>query len=107
MLLHDVSGSMGTSRPRLANRASLAYTRANFADARKRLSGFSGNLPTAPEPISPVELFEVDMRKKVFLYAAAVAFVVSGLAVFLVHRLVDTAGDAQLARQIGWNLLAI
>jgi len=107
MLFHDVSGSTGTSRPRLANRASHVYTRANFADARKRLSGFSGNLSSPPKPSSPVELFEVDLRKKVFLYAAAVAFVVFGLAVFLVHRLVDTAGDAQLARQIGWNLLAI
>jgi putative nucleotidyltransferase with HDIG domain len=49
----------------------------------------------------------VDLRKKVFLYTAAVAALVSVVAVFLVQRLVATAGDAQFARQIGWNLLAI
>jgi methyl-accepting chemotaxis protein len=49
----------------------------------------------------------VDLRKKAFLYTAAVAALFSLVAVFLVQHLVDTAGDAQLARQIGWNLLAI
>jgi putative nucleotidyltransferase with HDIG domain len=54
-----------------------------------------------------VELFEVDLRKKVFLYTAAAAALVSLIAVFLVQRLVATAGDAQFARQIGWDLLLI
>jgi putative nucleotidyltransferase with HDIG domain len=49
----------------------------------------------------------VDLRKKVFLYTAIVAAVVSLIAVLLVQQLVSTAGDAQLARQIGWDLLAI
>jgi putative nucleotidyltransferase with HDIG domain len=49
----------------------------------------------------------VDLRKKVFLYSAVVAALVSLVAVLLVQRLVDTAGDAQLARQIGWILLTI
>jgi len=62
-----------------------------------------------PEKISfwPLELFEVDLRRKAFLYAAAVAFLVSTLAVSLVAFLVRTAEDSQLARQIGWNLVAI
>jgi putative nucleotidyltransferase with HDIG domain len=54
-----------------------------------------------------LELVEVDLRRKFFVYTTAVAVLVSALAVGLVACLVSTAGDAQLARQIGWNLLAI
>jgi putative nucleotidyltransferase with HDIG domain len=54
-----------------------------------------------------VERSDVDLRKKVFLFTAAVAALVYLIALVLVQRLVDTAGDAQLARAIGWNLLAI
>jgi putative nucleotidyltransferase with HDIG domain len=49
----------------------------------------------------------VDLRRRVFLYTAVVAATVSLVAVLLVRRLVVTAGDAQLAHQIGWILLAI
>jgi putative nucleotidyltransferase with HDIG domain len=82
----------------------LAYTHHNFADARQRDSGVSG---VSSKPFGLVELVEVDLRKKVFLYTAAVAALVSLIAVFLVQRLVATAGDAQFARQIGWDLLVI
>jgi HD-GYP domain-containing protein (c-di-GMP phosphodiesterase class II) len=54
-----------------------------------------------------LELFEVDLRRKAFFYAAGVAILVSAFAVTLVALLVRTAEDGQLTRQIAWNLLAI
>lgn len=44
---------------------------------------------------------------RVFSFIAVVTAAVSLIALLLVERLVTVAADAQLARQIGWNLLAI
>jgi putative nucleotidyltransferase with HDIG domain len=47
-----------------------------------------------------MELFEVDLRRKVFLYTAALAVPVSALAVVLVAFLVGTASDPRMPRPI-------
>jgi len=99
MLPHASDGSVKTRWARLANRAAMSYNRHHFSVERTRISGLT--------PVSPVESFEVDLGKKVFLYSAVVAILVSLVSVVFVQRLVDTAGDAQLARQIGWLLLTI
>lgn len=44
---------------------------------------------------------------RAFSFIAVVTAAVSLIALLLVERLVAVAADAQLARQIGWNLLAI
>ncbi|HET9229458.1 MAG TPA: HD-GYP domain-containing protein [Thermoanaerobaculia bacterium] len=44
---------------------------------------------------------------RVYLYIGVITVVVSLIALLLVERLVAVSADPQLARQIGWNLVAI
>jgi putative nucleotidyltransferase with HDIG domain len=44
---------------------------------------------------------------RVYLFIGVITAAVSLIAMLLVERLVAVSGDPQLARQIGWNLLAI
>jgi len=106
MLPHVSGGSVKTRWARLANRAALSYNRHKSVAERAKLFGLTVGFQRCA-PVGPVEPFEVDLRKKVFLYSGIVATLVSLVAVIFVQRLADTAGDAQLARQIGWILLAI
>lgn len=49
----------------------------------------------------------MNLHKKVFLYAAAITAVVSLASLLFVGSLVQVIDDAQLARQVVWNLLII
>src|SRR5436305_11159746 len=105
------------ARTDLASAPGSAYTRHTFVDATRRLQG----PPACPAAASPGpdvlvgeaqsvwmrELGDVNLRKKVFLYTSTVAILASGTGLLLVGQLVATAGDAQLAHAIVWDLLAI
>lgn len=49
----------------------------------------------------------MNLRRRVFLTTAFVSTAVSVMALLFVQGLVSAVGDADLARQIGWNLLVI
>src|SRR5436305_14492843 len=105
------------ARTDLASAPGSAYTRHTFVDATRRLQG----PPACPAAASPGpdvlvgeaqsvwmrELGDVNLRKKVFLYTSTVAILASGTGLLLVGQLVATAGDAQLAHAIVWDLLVI
>jgi putative nucleotidyltransferase with HDIG domain len=49
----------------------------------------------------------LNFHTRSFWFTAAIAATVLGVALLLVYNLISVADDPQLARQIGWNLLAI
>ena len=54
-----------------------------------------------------MELPALSRHTRVYLFIGVITAVVSLIALLLVERLVAVSADPQLARQIGWNLLAI
>lgn len=54
-----------------------------------------------------LEFIALNLRTRSVVFTAAIATLVLGVALVLVHELVSVANDPQLARQIGWNLLII